>query len=38
MVLPELTAAFRDPAVWFARTYELVMLAFVISLMVLKPF
>jgi predicted integral membrane protein DUF2269 len=38
IVLPELTTAFRDRAVWFARGYEIVMIAFVISLMVLKPF
>jgi hypothetical protein len=38
IVLPELTAAFRDRAVWFARSYELVAIAFVVALMVLKPF
>jgi hypothetical protein len=37
-VLPELTAAFRDRAVWLARSYELLTIAFVIALMVLKPF
>jgi Predicted integral membrane protein (DUF2269) len=38
IVLPELTAAFRDRAVWLARSYELLTIAFVIALMVLKPF
>jgi hypothetical protein len=38
IVLPELTAAFRDRAVWLARSYELLTIAFVVALMVLKPF
>lgn len=37
-VTPELTAAFHDPKVAFARTYEAVVVAIVIALMVLKPF
>jgi hypothetical protein len=37
-VTPELTQAFRDPAVAFARNAELVVVAVVIGLMVLKPF
>ena len=37
-VTPELTTAFHDPWVTFARTYELVVVAIVMSLMVLKPF
>jgi uncharacterized membrane protein len=37
-VTPELTAAFHDPWVAFARTYEIVVVAIVIALMVLKPF
>jgi hypothetical protein len=37
-VTPELTAAFHDPMVAFARTYEAVVVAIVIALMVLKPF
>lgn len=37
-VTPELTQAFRDPAVAFARNTELVVVAVIIGLMVLKPF
>jgi hypothetical protein len=37
-VTPELRAAWRDPAVAFARRYELAAVALVIGLMVLKPF
>ncbi len=37
-VTPELTAAFRDPWVAFARTYEVVVVGIVVALMVLKPF
>jgi hypothetical protein len=37
-VTPELTAAFHDPMVAFARTYEIVVIAIVIALMILKPF
>ncbi|HEX5039459.1 MAG TPA: DUF2269 family protein [Candidatus Limnocylindria bacterium] len=37
-VTPELRAAWRDPAVAFARRYELAAVAIVIVLMVLKPF
>jgi hypothetical protein len=37
-VTPELTAAFHDPWVAFARTYEVVAVGIVIALMVLKPF
>jgi uncharacterized membrane protein len=37
-VTPELTQAFRDPAVAFARNAELVVVAVIIGLMVLKPF
>jgi hypothetical protein len=37
-VTPELSAAFRDRAVWAARTTEVLVVAFVIALMVLKPF
>ena len=37
-VTPELTAAFRDRAVWAARTTEALVVAFVLALMVLKPF
>ena len=37
-VTPELTAAFHDPWVAFARTYEAVVVAIVVALMVLKPF
>jgi uncharacterized membrane protein len=36
-VTPELTQAFRDPAVAFARNAELVVVAVIIGLMVLKP-
>ena len=38
IVTPELTAAFHDPRVAFARTYEAVVVAIVVALMVLKPF
>ena len=38
VVTPELRAAWRDPAVAFARRYELAAVAIVIVLMVLKPF
>lgn len=37
-VTPELSAAFHDPVVAAARWYELVVVAFVIFLMVAKPF
>jgi uncharacterized membrane protein len=37
-VTSELTAAFHDPWVVFARTYEMVVIAIVIALMILKPF
>lgn len=37
-VTQELVTAFRDPAVAFARTYEAVVVAVVVVLMVLKPF
>ena len=37
-VTPELTAAFHDRAVAFARNYELVVIAVIIVLMVTKPF
>jgi hypothetical protein len=37
-VTPELKAAFHDPWVAFARTYEAVVVAIVVALMVLKPF
>jgi hypothetical protein len=37
-VTPGLTAAFHDPRVAFARTYEIVVVAIVIALMLLKPF
>ena len=37
-VTAELTAAFRDPTVWAARNIEALAVAFVIALMVLKPF
>jgi hypothetical protein len=37
-VTPELSAAFRDPSVAFARTYEAAVVAIVIALMVPKPF
>ena len=38
LVTPELRAAWRDPAVAFARRFELAAVAIVIVLMVLKPF
>jgi hypothetical protein len=37
-ITPELTAAFNDPVVRRAHTYEMVMVAAVVALMVLKPF
>jgi uncharacterized membrane protein len=37
-VTPELTAAFHDRAVAFARNYELAVIAVIIVLMVTKPF
>jgi hypothetical protein len=37
-VTPELKAAFRDPVVAAARWYELAVVAFVVVLMVTKPF
>jgi hypothetical protein len=37
-VTPELTVAFHDTAVAFARTAESLVVAFVIAMMVLKPF
>ena len=38
IVTPALRAAWRDPAVAFARRYELVTIAVIVALMVLKPF
>jgi hypothetical protein len=38
MVTPELGAAFQDRAVWLARTTEGAVVAFIVALMVLKPF
>jgi hypothetical protein len=38
IVTPDLSAAFRDPWVAFARTYEVVIVGVVVALMVLKPF
>jgi uncharacterized membrane protein len=37
-VTPDLSAAFRDPWVAFARRYEATIVAVVVALMVLKPF
>jgi uncharacterized membrane protein len=37
-VTPELSAAFHDKAVAFARNYELVVIAAIVVLMVTKPF
>ena len=37
-VTPELGGAFADPAVAFARRYEVVVVAVILALMVLKPF
>jgi len=37
-VTADLSAAFRDPWVAFARTYEVVIVGVVVALMVLKPF
>ena len=37
-VTPDLSAAFRDPRVAFARTYEAAIVGVVVALMVLKPF
>jgi hypothetical protein len=37
VVTPDLRAAWHDPAVTFARRYELVAMALIIALMVLKP-
>ena len=37
-VTPELSAAFRDGAVAFARAYEMVTIAAIVVLMVTKPF
>ena len=37
-VTPELTAAFHDRGVAFARTYEVVVVGIIVALMVLKPF
>ena len=37
IVTPALRAAWRDPAVAFARRYELVTIAIIVALMVLKP-
>jgi hypothetical protein len=37
-VTPELRAAFQDRAAWAARTAELLVVAFIVALMVLKPF
>jgi hypothetical protein len=38
VVTPQLSAAFRDPAVRAARTYEVVVVAAIVVLMVTKPF
>lgn len=38
VMTPELRAAFADPAVAFARRYELAVVAIVVVLMVTKPF
>jgi uncharacterized membrane protein len=38
IVTPELRAAWSDPAVAFARRYELAAIALIVALMVLKPF
>jgi hypothetical protein len=38
IVTPALRAAWRDPGVAFARRYELVSIAIIVALMVLKPF
>lgn len=38
IITPALRAAWRDPAVTFARRYELVGTALIVALMVLKPF
>jgi hypothetical protein len=37
-VTPALASAFRDPAVMAARRLELVVLAAIVTLMVVKPF
>ena len=37
-VTPELRAAFAEPAVAFARRYEMLAVGIVVMLMVLKPF
>jgi hypothetical protein len=37
-VTPALTEAFHDPAVAFARNYEMVVIAVIVALMVVKPF
>lgn len=37
-VTPELGDAFGDPAVAFARRYEVAVVALILALMVLKPF
>jgi hypothetical protein len=37
-VTPELTAAFRDPIVFAAHAYELVVILVVFVLMITKPF
>jgi hypothetical protein len=37
IVTPALRAAWRDPAVTFARRYELASIAIIVALMVLKP-
>jgi hypothetical protein len=37
-VTPALTEAFHDPAVAFARNYEMVAIAVIVALMVVKPF
>jgi hypothetical protein len=37
-VTPALTDAFHDPAVAFARNYEMVVIAVIVALMVVKPF
>ena len=38
IITPALRAAWNDPAVAFARRYELVSIAIIVALMVLKPF
>jgi hypothetical protein len=37
-ITPELRSSFKDPAVAFARNAEMLGVAFIVALMVLKPF